>query len=578
MNRHIYILSCVCIAFYFFPVVALEAATLRINPNTGVYTVGKQFTVTVGLNTDGKSVNAADGQISFNSRELQVVQINRNNSIFNLWTEEPAYSNTAGTISFGGGSPSGYKGTSGSIVSIVFRALGAGTPKLNFTSGSVLAADGLGTNILTSMSGATFTIAAETDSPAPEYIPPANTPQAPVITSLTHPDQTAWQRETTSKLSWKVPSDVVAVRTLLDSNPGSIPTIVYESQLSEKLLDSLPQGISYFHVQFKNASGWGRIAHYKLLIDSEPPQQFEISEDTASSTQGPKTLLFSYEDISPILEYKIQIDGKEPFIFKDETNSKKYTLDSISPGYHTVTVEAFDSAGNTAIASHSFTIDAFEKPKFTDVPSRINTGVVPVFKGITVPNATVFIEIQNTSNGTVFTSSPNSENDAYKIMADESGVFVFIPDNAFERGVYTILAYAQDSYGRMSERSDESRFVVEEPGYIMLGNVVINVLSVLIPLVALGVLLIFGTWYLWNKLVRWKQRVQKETKEAEESLKRELHLLMTNLHKNVDVLKEFKKGKLSKQESDLITQIELDAKHALTKVGKEIEDIEDSIM
>jgi hypothetical protein len=127
------------------------AATLKLNPATGVYTVGNVFSDAVLVQTNGASVNASDGQITFNPKELQVVQVNRNNSIFNLWTEEPSFSNSAGTISFSGGSPTGYKGASGNIATITFKSLTAGTPKVNFKSGSILAADGLGTNILTGM-------------------------------------------------------------------------------------------------------------------------------------------------------------------------------------------------------------------------------------------------------------------------------------------------------------------------------------------------------------------------------------------------------------------------------------------
>ena len=156
-----------------------EAATLRVNPGTGVYSVGNVFTVSVLVNTDGSSVNAADWQLSFNPKELQVVNASRGGSIFNLWTEEPSFSNSAGTVSFGGGSPSGYKGSGGNVMSVTFKTLAAGTPKINFKSGSILAADGLGTNILTGMSGGTYTVSAQVSNPEPEYIAPANTPKAP---------------------------------------------------------------------------------------------------------------------------------------------------------------------------------------------------------------------------------------------------------------------------------------------------------------------------------------------------------------------------------------------------------------
>ncbi|QQR65257.1 hypothetical protein IPH92_01600 [Candidatus Kaiserbacteria bacterium] len=553
----------------------VEAAILKVSPNTGVYTAGTIFTVSVVLNTEGKSVNAADGQLSFNPRELTVTNVTRGGSIFNLWTEEPTFSNTAGTISFGGGSPTGYKGAAGTIISITFKPLAAGTPKVTFKSGSVLAADGMGTNVLTSMNGGTFTIAAKGESPAPEYIPPANTPSAPKIVSSTHPDSSVWYKEKNAALSWTLPAGVTAVRMLLDNTSGTIPTKVYDEPLTSKKLEDLPEGVSYFHLQFKNADGWGRIAEYILRVDTETPKNFTISEETPRADNPNKTLLFAFEDVSPLREYKIQIDGKEPIIFKDAEGLKKYTLESLMPGYHTISVEAFDSAGNTAIASHSFTIDAFEKPTFVEFPSRINTEVIPVIKGKTRPNATVAIEVIRTSDNTIVSvAEGDSDKNPYVIQSNADGEFSFIPDNKFETGVYSITAVARDAFGSVSEKSDAIKIIVEIPGYVAAGTIVINILSVLVPIVALLIVLIFGSWYLWHRLALRKRKVRKETIEAEERLSLEFTSIIQNLDVSIAELKESRKGKLTKAEATLIERIENDLKNAQSKIGKEIEDIE----
>lgn len=481
----------------FFGAFSADAATLRLNPSTGVYTVGNTFVASVLLNTEGKSVNAADGQLSFNPRELQVVAVSRSTSIFNLWTEEPTYSNSAGTVSFGGGSPSGYKGASGSIVTVTFRPLGAGTPKVNFKSGSVLAADGLGTNVLTSMNGGAYTISAASANPEPEYVAPANTPKAPTITSTTHPDQAKWYKEKTVKLAWLIPSDVTAIRTLLDESVATVPTIVYDTLISNKTIEDLDEGVSYFHIQFKNKEGWGKIAHYKLAVDSIAPTDFVISEAEKTDVIKNLTFQFSIKDISPIIDYKIQFDGKEPLTFNDTEQTKKYTPEALSPGHHTLVVEAFDSAGNSVVGSYSFDVEAFEKPIFTEYPARLNTEVIPAIKGTTRPNAFVAVEVKRVSDGTiVMTSADNGSADTYTIMSDDTGLFTYIPNDAFERGVYSITARARDVDGNISELSDEITLVVETPGYIVFGTIIINILSILIPLIALLILLIFGTWYL----------------------------------------------------------------------------------
>ena len=160
----------------------VDAATLSLTPDTGVYTTGGTFSARVIINTEGAPVNAAEGRLTFDASTLSVVNISRSNSIFNLWTQDPSFSNTAGTIDFGGGAtPPGYTGRAGTIMTVTFRAKTAGTAKVSFSNGSVLAADGRGTNVLRSMNGGAFTVSAVDTTPQAEqiieYVTPPNTPE-----------------------------------------------------------------------------------------------------------------------------------------------------------------------------------------------------------------------------------------------------------------------------------------------------------------------------------------------------------------------------------------------------------------
>lgn len=573
MNHHhkfyfLYVTVFVLCASLFAIQKSAEAASLQLSPNTGVYTVGGVFTANIIINTQGKAVNAADAQLAFNPRELSVVSASRGGSIFNLWTQEPSFSNSAGTISFGGGSPTGYTGSSGIVASITFRIITAGTTKVNFTSGSILAADGLGTNVLTTMSGGSYTSQAVTANPEPEYIAPANTPKAPVVTSPSHPDQTKWYREKTAELSWTLPSDVIAVRTLLDTAPATIPTIVYDEPISKRSIEGLPEGVSYFHIQFKNKEGWGKVTHFRLGVDSESPSAFEISEAPNQDAMNPAhSLVFTIEDISPITTYRIQIDGGDPIDFIDSKETKQYQLPALQPGHHSVIVEAFDSAGNSRVATYTFDIQSFEKPTFTDYPVKIQPDVIPAIKGTTRPQATVFVTI----------AKVGADSREYTITADESGVFIFIPDSTLSLGVYDISAFAKDSFEARSEVSDTIRLLVEESGYMRIGSRAVSILSIIVPLIALIALLLIGTWYLLHRFKKWRRLVTKETLEAEESLSNSFDAMVTNLHKKVTELKISRKGKLTKAETALIEQIEDDLKNARATIRKEITDIDEVI-
>lgn len=61
-----------------------EAASLQIFPSTGVYSLNSTFVARVLVGTDGKAINAAEGELKFNPQELSVVSVNRSSSVFNL--------------------------------------------------------------------------------------------------------------------------------------------------------------------------------------------------------------------------------------------------------------------------------------------------------------------------------------------------------------------------------------------------------------------------------------------------------------------------------------------------------------
>lgn len=550
----------------------VEAATLSVSPATGVHTVGSSFQVQVRLNTQGEPINAAEGTLKFDPAKLQVTGISKG-SIFGLWAVEPSFSNAAGTITFGGGSPTGYTGSAGGIITIRFQAKSGGTANVSFTKGSVLAADGRGTNVLTSMGSGAFTLSAAEVPAEPEvieYVAPANTPGTPSISSETHPNPAAWYKEKTARLSWNIPSGVTAVRTLLDSNSGSIPTKVYDSPISSITLEDLDEGVSYFHLQFQNADGWGRVAHYRLGVDSAKPTSFDISlpEDADLSNPAQTLLLDVTDETSPVTRFAVQLDGAEPFEYIDETGSSTLTLPELEPGYHTVIIEAFDAAGNSIISTFSFSILAFDKPQFTEYPSQINSEVIPVIKGITRPESAVTVSLQKIGGEVV----------TYDIKSDATGVFAFIPDGPLQTGVYELSAVAIDQNGAQSDPSDTIRIAVQDPGYIQIGSLIVSVLSVIVPLIGVLLLLILVLLYFFRRLKVIGRTVTKETDEALEVVGAEFEKLNKVLSEKVSALESSRKSKkLTKAEEDLVSSLKDTLNEAVRRIRKEVSDVDDIV-
>jgi Cohesin domain/Bacterial Ig-like domain len=550
------------------------AATLAVTPATGVYNAGATFTARVVVNTAGKSINAAEGTVKFNPSELTVVSVDRSGSIFNLWVTEPTFSNSAGTISFSGGLPSGYTGGSGSVFSITFRAKAAGAPKVTLTGGSVLANDGMGTNVLTNMSGGTYTVQAPSTTPAPEvvieYVAPANTPAAPQITSTTHAGGDSWSKNKTAKLAWNLPAGIEAVRTLLDGSATAIPTKVYESPISNIELIDLAEGVSFFHLQFKNADGWGKVTHYRLAVDTEAPSEFVVTTAEGTESANPvQTLALKVTDTaSGIARYMVRIDNDEAFEYVDKDKTGKLTLPALTPGYHSVIIEAFDGASNSVIATHSFNIESFSKPEFTEYPTEINEEVIPVLRGTTRAGAQVAVSIEKIG----------AEPITYQMTADEKGVFTVIPSGTFQSGVYEITAKATDTYGAQSEVSDPIRIAVQQPGYLKVGSFIVSILSIIIPLLAMTVLLVGFAWFMVIYYRRFKNKVTTESGEVVLVLTQEFDSLRANLLSKKDALASSRKtGKLTKLEEITFAEMEEAITVARKRITKEVDDVEQAL-
>jgi len=167
----------------FVPYSKINAATLSLSSNNLNISVGDTVIVKVGVDTLGKTINNAEGTISFQQDMLKVISISKNSSIFSLWVVEPSFNNITGKVTWNGGLPTpGFVGANGSIISITFRAVKKGTAPLSFTSGVVRENDGFGTDITGNLGGVVFSIKNVISKPAPIIAPVPKTEPVPAIT------------------------------------------------------------------------------------------------------------------------------------------------------------------------------------------------------------------------------------------------------------------------------------------------------------------------------------------------------------------------------------------------------------
>jgi hypothetical protein len=337
-------------------------AVLSLSPTSGTFGVGKTFTVQV-LVDSAQSFNSASAKLTFDKDILSVQTITKSSSALSLWAVEPSFSNTAGTIDFEGGNTSALTGKK-TVLSISFKGLKDGVAKVEFASASVLAADGKGTDIVGAKNPASFDISVSAPDPTPPPPPPPDPgllgpkPEAPDITATTHLDDKLYYNAPKAKFIWELPPDVTVVRMAFDQKPETVPTTSYDPAINEKEYDQLVDGVMYFHLKYKNDGGWGPTTHKKILIDKTAPPVFTLDITVPASTTDAKLKFSATDTLSGIDRYEIVVDGGNSIkIPLTEIKADEYMLSGQAPGEHSVTLKAYDKAGNYTPVDGKFVIE-----------------------------------------------------------------------------------------------------------------------------------------------------------------------------------------------------------------------------
>ena len=377
------LLLSVLLGCFWFANTAL-AADLVISPSTGSYSSGQTFTTTVRVVPGGDNVNAVESTLSFDSERLSVVSVSKTGSVFTLWTTEPTFSNSAGTVTFGGGSPTPFTTTS-NLVNITFRVTGEGDATVDFDAASVLAADGRGTDVFENATGGTYTLAAgtaptPTPTPTPEPTPEpvaetgdssdeaiifGDPPRPPEIGSQTFLDSDVWYNSTDGLFTWTLPFDVTAVAVEISDDPENVPQdnpdAIIEPPNEEFVVnsDNAIEGEQYVSINFENQVGWGAVTNRLLKIDTTPPEPFVITVNPGSSDDSFPTLTFNVNDVTSGIEYyELVIDTNEPIQITPEQAELGYLLKDLEDGTYSVYVTAYDQADNSREATAAVLITA----------------------------------------------------------------------------------------------------------------------------------------------------------------------------------------------------------------------------
>lgn len=351
----------------FFSVAEAGAASLYLSPSSASYAIRQNFTVNVMVSSNDQAMNALSGTISFPADRLQVASVSKSGSAVTLWVSEPSFSNGAGTVNFEGVvlNP-GYKGGGTKVLSITFRGVKAGAATVRFSSGQILANDGQGTDITKGLGSGTYTIEDKEEAPPkpvepmvppPVVLPvPGEAPGFPVIQSSSHPNPDEWYRGRDLVISWDLPKTADRVSVSVDNNKNSIPAMALERTDSKLITPGLEDGIWYAHVRYKNAKGWGPVAHFRVQVDTSAPSGLTVKDVTTDHEKSTTQFLIQSSDqTSGIDRYELRIDDGKSFIWHD-TKDHLYTTNELDIGKHTFSVTAYDRAGNAFSKSTDFIV------------------------------------------------------------------------------------------------------------------------------------------------------------------------------------------------------------------------------
>ncbi|HOX61017.1 MAG TPA: cohesin domain-containing protein [Candidatus Magasanikbacteria bacterium] len=486
----------------------VSAATLYVSPASANLNVGDKVTTVVYVNSGDDAMNGASGKISFTKDVLEVVSVTKG-GLFTLWTQEPSFSNTAGTVGFEGVvfNP-GFTGKAGKILQVVFRAKKSGTGSVSIGSASVLANDGEGTEILTGTGSASYKVAevkvepvkppvkpVEPTKPVTEPVKPVTEapkvelpgtpkifPVAPVITA-------EWLATNAVKLSWTGEAGVEAVRYSLANKYVEPAMVITPATFTFEKTD-LEDGVYVFSLRFKNSGGWGPVATYEFKVDTKSPEPFAISLVNGAKETfelSPKIKFSLVDGLSGIASYQVNVGGGFDW---DEVKvagngEYTYTLPKQTPGSKTVTVAAYDKAGNMTSSSLEFVIKQLKAPLFTDYPLELKSGDNLVISGVSEANEKVRVYWQY--NHEKVTSR--------LVLVDEEGKFVFATGEKVKQGVYRVYAEMVRGDGTKSESSAPVLIVVRDSFLMQFGRFLLQYWVVVLSVTGVVIFLILMLWY-----------------------------------------------------------------------------------
>ncbi|MFA5132412.1 MAG: hypothetical protein WC444_03765 [Candidatus Paceibacterota bacterium] len=323
------------------PKFAIYNSTIKLRPEAGVYTMGHTQQVSIVVSSGGEEINAVKVGLHFNPKVIHVDSVSFDRSICTPETIiENNIDNTEGTISVSCViTEKVFSDIRGVVADINFTPVKFGDAAITFTDDThVLAADGLGTEVLRSMTSGFYRVFDDKDL---EDSFSKNTLIIPY--SPTHENSSRWYSSNNITVAWP---KVEGADYLYEFSEDATTTFSNPKKIhaNEIKIVAPHDGVYYFKLAAKKGDVEGLISRLKIKIDTTAPgiPLIKVSNLSVIKDNVVRFELSSDDESSGLQKnFYVQVDGSVWL-----PSFAKLYMPFHDKGSHIVGVRVFDNAEN----------------------------------------------------------------------------------------------------------------------------------------------------------------------------------------------------------------------------------------
>lgn len=263
---------------------------LSLLPQDSTHQVGETIPLQLYVNLNNSSAaNAFGVTLHYSTEYLKVIEIDTEGSICTLFPEN-SVDNATGEATLSCGLPSpGLLEPFGFLGTLQVELLKEGYATVNIEEASqVLANDGQGTNILTSVQNTGINVVGHqkaadipflTNKPTDETLTVITDIELlPVrVVSPTHPQQQKWYSNNSVEFVWEKTSQAITSYSyILNNKPDTIPNGRNGVDTTSVSFFEVQEGVSYFHIMPIAGNLDLPVSHFQIQIDTDTPKDLKV--------------------------------------------------------------------------------------------------------------------------------------------------------------------------------------------------------------------------------------------------------------------------------------------------------------